>query len=249
MTEQEINNRLRDPRLALRWVRAMEEIGNDFFTAMVRASEEGEINTIQEWMEASESNPSQQTGKLTITLAGAAEKLVSKILKEEGFPVLGKREIKGERAHDLRIAPSDGAPVPYEVKTSMATGPAWQGGTQSLGSGKAANYILIKYKVDTSTPLTPGGGPLHGMITDIHFSVIIDGAHVLRWSGSPTKKNSRTTGKILSAYYNTYVSSVLLGGTARKPKYVYPTLESVAKFRDSTGRIQLISQEVTDEAA
>ena len=87
------------------------------------------------------------------------------------------------------------------------------------------------------------------MITDIHFSVIVDGAEMVFWKGNPKKNNSRTTGKILSECHRRYKKAILLGSARRCPTYTWALLESVAKFRDSTGRIQLISQEVTDEAA
>lgn len=234
-TTEEILRKMRTKDFAVRVLSMVEKVAGHHFYSLHHL---GGANTVREWGELAEDDPSQRTSQTTVRICHDFEYAIAKVLKDQyGYnivPKSGTHDISG----NFDVAVKSGETVlAFEVKTTQAKD--WTGSTHTHNCGKVPFYVLIQYDLDPDIQL--GKNALHGLFKACHFSVtspLDNGDAIIVWNGEATNSNSRTTGKIKKGDAGKYQPMICLGHTsiARSRKWTKIVKEDMSPYRSAKTR-------------
>ena len=234
-TTEEILRKMRTKDFAVRVLSMVEKVAGHHFYSLHHL---GGANTVREWGELAEDDPSQRTSQTTVRICHDFEYAIAKVLKDQyGYnivPKSGTHDISG----NFDVAVKSGETVlAFEVKTTQAKD--WTGSTHTHNCGKVPFYVLIQYDLDLDIQL--GKNALHGLFKACHFSVtspLDNGDAIIVWNGEATNSNSRTTGKIKKGDAGKYQPMICLGHTsiARSRKWTKIVKEDMSPYRSAKTR-------------
>ena len=231
-TTEEILRKMRTKDFAVRVLSMVEKVAGHHFYSLHHL---GGANTVREWGELAEDDPSQRTSQTTVRICHDFEYAIAKVLKDQyGYnivPKSGTHDISGN--FDVAVKSGETG-LAFEVKTTQAKD--WTGSTHTHNCGKVPFYVLIQYDLDLDIQL--GKNALHGLFKACHFSVtspLDNGDAIIVWNGEATNSNSRTTGKIKKGDAGKYQPMICLGHTsiARSRKWTKIVKEDMSPYRST----------------
>ena len=228
MTKAQVLAILRDKEFWIEVVNSVEKYSMTHFIS--QAAADSDISTLGDWARAIEEDKAQQTSALTVRFAYDFEAWIRKVAKDSfGIMILPKDE--NTAGNDFRVWTSDAGIIPFEVKTTQNIN-GWTGSTHSEGRGKVDNYVLVSFGLDLDYPIHVDRLGMHGVIKDLHASVLSDDIPVM-WGGTASNSNSRSTGKIPSSAHDAYLSAIAFGSVKKNKVWCKCLRESVLEYRIS----------------